>query len=283
MLIKLAGRQLVDALPQRFGIPLAPIAQQLTTELPRLVLDLKRVDLLYRLTDGQGVHLECQMHLRPPDVLRFITYGLLLLQQTIVPRVLTVVLCGPDSGDLPAPIDLGPTIPYRLLFVRLVDEQADAVLARLQATAAQGGTWTERDRLDLLLLPLMPHLAETEALVRDGLGVALQLPAAWQEQAIGGLLALAYHTAGKAVFNRLVETMRGTTVLDKLLQDEWSKGREEGREEGERAMLRRVVLQRFGVVPPALETRIATAESATLAAFLDRVLAAGSVEELEES
>jgi len=298
-LFKLAGTQLVAALPHKFSITVAPVERQLTTELPRVVLDLKRLDLLYKLTDGTGLNLECQMHLRHHDLWRFIAYGMILLQKGIVPRLLTVVFCGPDTGKLPEPIEIGPSAAFRMVFVRLVAEQAEAALARLQTTAAQGAAWTDTDRLDLVLLPLMPHTRDTESVIRDGLDVALQLPEAWQELAIGGLLAMAYHVEDRAVFNRLVDAMRGTTVLDKYLKEErlkglekgreegLEKGREEGREEGlekgreeARMMLRRVLLRRFGSIPTSLEARIAVANGDTLAALLDQALATTSVDDL---
>jgi hypothetical protein len=145
----------------------------------------------------------------------------------------------------------------------------------------------------------MPHTRDTESVIRDGLDVALQLPEAWQELAIGGLLAMAYHVEDRAVFNRLVDAMRGTTVLDKYLKEErlkglekgreegLEKGREEGREEGlekgreeARMMLRRVLLRRFGSIPTSLEARIAVANGDTLAALLDQALATTSVDDL---
>jgi len=156
------------------------------------------------------------------------------------------------------------------------------VLARLQAVAAQG-TWTERDRLDLLFLPLMPHAMPMESVVRAGLEVAQRLPADWQDQAIGGLLSLAYHAMSEAGFDRLVTMMSGTKLLDKLFHEALEKGREEGLEkgrEGQRAMVREVLEQRFGTVPPALEARIAAADGETLRALLQRALVAHAVEDL---
>jgi len=290
-LFKLAGRQLLDAVRQRYGLSLAPIARELPTELPRMALDLKRLDLLYLLADGTAVDLECQRRVLRKDIRRFATYGLRLLDdEQLIRRVLVVVLCGPKPGRLPLSGDLGLGIPLRMLFVRLVEEPAEVVLARLQAVAAQG-TWTERDRLDLLFLPLMPHAMPMESVVRAGLEVAQRLPADWQDQAIGGLLSLAYHAMSEAGFDRLVTMMSGTKLLDKLFHEALEKGREEGLErgreeglekgrEGQRAMVREVIEQRFGTVPPALEARITAADGETLRALLQRALVAHAVEDL---
>jgi len=59
-----------------------------------------------------------------------------------------------------------------------------------------------------------------------------------------------------------------------------ARGREEGREEGARETLRRFVEARFGVVPPALEQRIAAADRATLDQMVERAAVVQTVNDL---
>ena len=302
-LFKLAGRQLLEAVRQRYGLALAPIARELPTELPRMQLDLKRLDVLYLLADGTAVDLECQRYVRKKDIRRFIMYGLRLLDdEQVVQRVLTVVLCGPKPARLPPSGELGLGVPLRIVFVRLAEERAEVVLGRLQAVAASG-QWSDRDRLDLLLLPLMPRELAGETVVREGLALAQQMPEAWQEQAIGGLLSLAYHAMSETAFDKLVKLMSGVKLLQKIYEEERQKGREQGLEEGrkegrkegreegreeglekglegQRAMLRLVLVQRFAQIPPALEVHIAVADPNALRALLEQALVARSADEL---
>lgn len=58
------------------------------------------------------------------------------------------------------------------------------------------------------------------------------------------------------------------------------EGREEGREEERRDLLRHTVVRRFGVIPPDLETRIASADPAVLTDLFDRALVASTIDEI---
>jgi len=58
------------------------------------------------------------------------------------------------------------------------------------------------------------------------------------------------------------------------------EGIERGREEERRALLRRVVTQRFGAIPPSLEGRITTASPDELTALFDQSLQASAVDDI---
>jgi len=57
-------------------------------------------------------------------------------------------------------------------------------------------------------------------------------------------------------------------------------GKREGRKEGEARMLRRQLTRRFGKVPVWAEDRLKQAEEKDLEIWIDRILDAGSVEEI---
>jgi len=59
-----------------------------------------------------------------------------------------------------------------------------------------------------------------------------------------------------------------------------ARGREEGREEGLREALRRIVRARYGVVPEALEIRIAAADREALDELIDRASVVQTVDDL---
>jgi len=58
------------------------------------------------------------------------------------------------------------------------------------------------------------------------------------------------------------------------------EGRAEGRDEGTRETLRRFIQARFGVVPPAVEQRIAAAERATLDQLIERAAVVQTIDDL---
>ncbi|MGH2344864.1 MAG: DUF4351 domain-containing protein, partial [Chloroflexota bacterium] len=58
------------------------------------------------------------------------------------------------------------------------------------------------------------------------------------------------------------------------------RGLARGRAEERQALLRHLLEQRFGVIPPALEARIAASDTEALAALFDRALVADSIDSL---
>ena len=297
VLLKLEAEHLVPLLPARFGVALAPIRRQLPTELPQLDLHLERLDRVFELEDRSILDLEFESELSVEDLCRFVGYGMGLLRAYPGQPAHTLVLCGPRTRLLPRVIDLAP-IPYRISCVRLGDQDGEAALARLRTLAASGGTWGPEDRLDLALLPLMRHAAGTgtEAVVREGLELAQALPEGERARPMGALLALAYHYEGEAVLGGLMEELMGTTILDEIFAERMDRrfaqgvlqgvqqGIEEGvlqgSAEGARLLLRRYLERRFGLLPPALDARIAAANTAELTALFDRAITTDTIDAL---
>ena len=293
VLLKLEAEHLVPLLPARFGVALAPIRRQLPTELPRLDLHLKRLDRVFELEDRSVLDLEFDAELSVEDLRRFVVYGMGLLDAYPGQPAHTLVLCGPRTRLLPRVIDLAP-IPYRITCVRLGDQDGEVALTRLRALPESGGAWGAEDRLDLALLPLMRHAAGigTEAVVREGLELAQALPEGQRARPMGALLALAYHYEGEAVLVGLMEGLMGTTVLDEIFAERMDRrfaqgvlqGVEQGvplgSAEGARLLLHRYLERRFGIVPPALDARIATANTAELAALFDRAITTDTIDAL---
>ena len=67
--------------------------------------------------------------------------------------------------------------------------------------------------------------------------------------------------------------MRYVTSVERI-------GREEGRKEGEAVLLRRLLLRRFGAVPPWAETRLKGATTEQLEAWGERILDAATLDEV---
>lgn len=287
VLFKLQVAEVTVMLSDRFGLPLARIRRTLPSEVPQLDLHLERLDRVVELEDDTVLHLEFEAELSIRDLRRFVGYGLGLLDAYPGQRVLTVAICGPRSRAVPPPIDLAP-IPYRLVCVKIGDQDGEGTLDRLRALAASGAPWSQADRMDLIMLPMLQHERDTESVVREGLTLATSLPAEQQPRAMGALLALAYHYAGEAVLNRLVEELMGTNLLEQIFAEQLERrftqgierGIAQGRAEEARLLLRRYLERRFGAIPPALEERIAASDAEALTALFDRALAATAIEEV---
>ena len=105
---------------------------------------------------------------------------------------------------------------------------------------------------------------------------------------MGALLALAYHYEGEAVLSGLMEGLMGTTILDEIFAERMDRrfaqgvlqGMQQGSAEGARLLLRRYLERRFGIVPPALDARIAAANTAELAALFDQAITIDTIDVL---
>src|SRR5581483_6125848 len=108
VIFKLQGEALARLLPNRFGLPIAPIARYFPTELPQVDVHLKRLDNAFELEDESLLDLEFQATLRPETLVRFVTYGMALLREVDYKRsVRTVVFFGPVVPAAPRPMDFG--------------------------------------------------------------------------------------------------------------------------------------------------------------------------------
>lgn len=271
----------------RFGLGFAPIVEALPTELPVLEVRGQRADLLFLLADDTILHLEFQTTRKRGDLLRFFQYQLAAYEHHGRRRVFTVILHGPGIADAPDTLNTGSgTFTVRNLL--LGAEDGEAVLGRLRGRLAAGQPLDARDRIDIILLPLMRHARPLESILREVAEVARQLPIAQQEETIGALVGLAYHYVDEAVSAAILEALRMTNALEAFLEGSIAqgiaqgleRGLEQGRAEGERALLRRYLVLRFEAIPPALDRRIEEADAEAALALFDRAMAAERIEEL---
>jgi len=145
----------------------------------------------------------------------------------------------------------------------------------------------------------MAHHRSFEETVTAALELARTLPEGQQQRAVGTLLALAYHYVGRESFDRLVEDLMATNVLESVLERSlrqglergMAQGLEQGHEQGleqGRAQARRddilkVVSSRFGPLSESLVARIsAISEPAQLDTLFDLSLSAPTLDDFSQ-
>lgn len=74
----------------------------------------------------------------------------------------------------------------------------------------------------------MGHRRPLEEVVSTALTLARNLPAAQQSRAMGTLLGLAYHYIGEAAFDRLMEGLMATNILESVLAKSLAQGFQQG-------------------------------------------------------
>jgi len=314
VILKLEAEQLATALSSYFGLSIPRIVRAYPTELSQLTLRTERLDTVFELDDDTLLHLEYQSEYRSDVLPRFLSYDVGLYQEHHR-RIRTVVIYGPAVATAPASLDL-ISIHYTVENIFLGQRDGDEAYRRLGEQVARGEALDENDRLELVFLPLMAHHRSFEEIVTAALELARTLPEGQQQRAVGTLLALAYHYVGREAFDRLVEDLMATNVLESVLERSLrqglergmaqgleqgreqglEQGREQGLEQGReqgleqgRAQARRddilkVVSSRFGPLSESLVARIsAISEPAQLDTLFDLSLSTPTLDDFSQA
>jgi hypothetical protein len=165
IILKWMAGTLQDALLDRFGLAVPPIRGPFPTELPRLEVRTSLLDYVFDLADERLFHLEVQTQHKDDDLERFVAYDVALYRRHRRP-VLTAVVYGAGVPDAPTLLQ-GGSFSYQVQAVFLARESAEATLARQAERRGRGEPFGPRERVDLLLAPLMRATQPTEAVVRQ--------------------------------------------------------------------------------------------------------------------
>jgi len=272
IVLKYVAEALGGALFERFGLPFPPIVAGLPSELPQLRITSQQTDLLFLLADGSILHVEFQTTRRSGDLTRFAAYHLAVYAQ-YGRAVRTVVLYGAGIRSAADTLDTGVgALVFRVQNILVGQEDGDAALRQLHEKVARGEPFTDTDRIDLILAPLMRQVRPIAAVARDAALLTVHLPREQQEMTVGALLGLSYPDIDDNVVIAILGEL-GMTALSQALEARGeARGKTQGKLEGKREALRRVLRGRFEAIPQALEQRIDAADSAHLDELLDRAI-----------
>jgi hypothetical protein len=278
IILKLIARAFGGDFFRRFGLDLPPIVDALSVEQPTVMVQTQSADLFLRLANGDIAHFEAQWVMDRKDLGRFASYHLEAYRRHGV-NIHTIVLCGPALRTEPEPLRTSSMV-FAPTFILLGREQAEAVVATLQAIVARGETLRGVDRISLMLLPLMRREGSLEVILESALSVVESLPAPDRAQTVGAMVGLAYHYLEEGVAQKLLEVLNMPNLMEQMIADRLTQGIEEGRAEGQREMVRGVIRSRFGAVPTVLEERIARLDGEGLQALVIQAATAARIEDL---
>jgi len=111
--------------------------------------------------------------------------------------------------------------------------------------------------------------------------VAQRLPPEERDETVGAMVSLSYHYLEDEVVNHILEALLWMNLLNTILDQKVAEGEARGEARGLRSALRTMLVGRFGMIPPALEQRIANADLRTLSGMISRAVVAPNLEDLE--
>jgi len=129
---------------------------------------------------------------------------------------------------------------------------------------ARGEPFTETDRIDLILAPLMRQNRPITDVARDAALLTAHLPRAEQEMTVGALLGLSYPDISDDVAIAILGEL-GMTALSQALEAR-------GELKGKREAVQRILHRRFGALPKTMERRIDAATTEQLDDLIDRAV-----------
>ena len=239
--------------------------EMLTVEYP--TVQMRRSDLVVRLTDGRLYHLELQSTNDPAMPWRMLEYFSLLCQAYGQPPYQQVLYVGDAALSMAVRLAY-PTLSfqYEMIDIRTLDGET------LLASAALADN----------LLALLCRLANPREAIQRLLARIAGVAGAARDDAIAQLLAL----AGLRRLHPLVleETKHMPIMINirenPFFREVFEEGKQEGRQKEAVALLCRQLEHRFGALSASARQQIEAADTPTLEAWSLRLLDATSLEEV---
>ena len=243
----------------------ATIAGWLNVELPEVVN--RRVDLLGETADGMLIQIELQSGPDNRMNLRMAEYSLAIYRLLgKFPRQIVLYV-----GEAPLKMEdtlLGPDLQFRyhLMDVRDLDGE------RLRESPQMGDN----------VIAILTRLRDEREAVNEILDKLSNLDIDGREFYLRALLTLA---GLRGLEETVEEEARKMPLLNDILENrvlgrEFKRGLEQGVQQGELTLLRRLIEKRFGPMPQWAEERLAARSAAELEELGERVLTAKTIEEM---
>ena len=235
--------------------------EMLTVEYP--TVRMRRPDLVVRLTDDRLYHLELQSDNDTEMPWRMLEYYGLLYRQYRQPPVQHVLYVGKVPMTLGTRIEHATlSFQYAAIDIRTLDRQPLLRSAVLEDN----------------LLALLCRGGATRTAIRRILTRIATLSGAARTDALAALLILAGLRSVQPLVREEVHQMALTFDIknNAFLREVF----EEGQQDGERVLLRRLLARRFGSLPEWVEQQLVAADTATLEQWGLQLLEATPLEEV---
>ena len=237
----------------------------LNVELPKV--QERRVDLLLLLVDGSLLHIEFQSKNHRWMAHRVAMYHLLLVQKYKVRVRHVVVYVGQPRMNMPVQLDTGPLqFAYESMDIRVlsVDELLNTGRPSDCALAVLAGDGPDRLRDIVRSIAALPDSSERDRVIA-------------QLMVLSGLRGLEREVKDEYSLMSVIDITKNSVIME-MMQGLEEKGREEGTHLGIQRTLRSQLKTKFGRVPVWAQERLASATSAQLEAWCQKILVADTIE-----
>lgn len=214
-----------------YGLNTHKIKAVIPTDLPVLDVSEEAMDFVFLLEDDSFLHLEFQTTARADNLSRFLLYDARLYKKSLKNITSAVIYSGNiESAD--HVLNIG-SINYEVHNVYMKAYDGDKIYRDLERKIAGHEKLDDRDKLDLIFLPLMKSSTDQNEMAISAVELARKIEDDEEKIfCIGAIIGISDKFIDKEYVKKLKEMMKMTRVGMELKKEGIEEGRKEGIKEG---------------------------------------------------
>jgi len=206
-----------------YGLNTAKIKAVLPTELPVLDVSEEAMDFIFLLEDESYLHLEFQTTNKSENLARFLLYDARLYKKDRK-QIRTAVIYSGDIETAKDNIKIG-SINYQVSNVYMKAFNGDEVFVDLQDKIVKKEILTDRDKLNLIFLPLMKSNVNKNEMAINTVELASKITDEEEKMLyIGAIIGISDKFIDKNYVLKLKERLKMTRVVAELTKDAINEG-----------------------------------------------------------
>ncbi len=244
IIMKCMSEAFKDAALDFYGLHTARIKAVIPSELPVIEVSEEVMDFIFLLEDESLLHLEFQTTNKNENLTRFLLYDARLYKKD-KKQINTAVIYSGDIEKAQNNINIG-SINYQVSNVYMKAFDGDKIFSDLQEKVDLKVKLTERDRLNLIFLPLMKSSTDKNEMAINAVELASKVEVEDDDEKmlyIGAIVGISDKFIDKEYVLKLKERLKMTRVGMELRKD----GIEQGIKEGKLADANKMIKKGFTI------------------------------------
>ena len=231
IILKYMSEAFKDTALDFYGLNTAKIKAVIPTELPVLEVSEEVMDFVFLLEDESYLHLEFQTTDKSENLTRFLLYDARLYKKD-KRQINTAVIYSGDIEKAINGIKIG-SINYQVSNIYMKAFNGDEIFDDLNDKVQRKQKLTEKDKLNLIFLPLMKSKTDKNQMAINAVELASKITDDKEKMLyIGAIVGISDKFIDKEYVLKLKERLKMTRVGIELRNDGVAEGKKEGIKEG---------------------------------------------------
>ena len=207
-----------DVMPEFYGIKTGRVKELINPELPEVNVSGGGTDMIFLIEDDSYLHFGFETGKDKDDVVRHLNYDARLIQRD-GRMVNTIIVYTADVKTAPPGIKSG-TLVYNPHIILMGDYDGNTIYAELNTKMKDGQELSDKDILNLLLLPLMKHTMPRKELAAKSIELAQSITDTEKRNAcVATAYAFSHNYLDEAEKQKILEVLIMTDLGAMLVMD----------------------------------------------------------------